>query len=245
MRALAAAVLLLATPAAADDTIVNAAQVRACLSEQTATPEDCLDVVLQPCAHHGEAGIARACYARLRYRWEAVIRESTGSLPERQPADPACVDAMMARLGTGAEVIHAVRNACRLFATVALHHNRKTAAMGGPDADLESLEACVLETAAAGHEESCIGIFAGDCNSAATSSETCLQHEIQLWLKVLRANWSKSCPECSPRQRNQEMMLRMLNAKAECQRKGTNITLCRRDAIARAAIDALLDAEAQ
>ncbi|MFK7945469.1 MAG: hypothetical protein AB8B85_21525 [Paracoccaceae bacterium] len=54
-------------------------------------------------------------------------------------------------------------------------------------ADIESLEACVLESAVNGHEADCVGLLSEDCELANTKYPTCIDYEHSIWTTMLWA----------------------------------------------------------
>lgn len=99
-------------------------------------------------------------------------------------------------------------------------------------ADIESLEACVLESAVLGHELDCIGLVSEGCLGT-QDTDVCAYREGKLWLAVLRDHqYPLPLPD-------------MLREVADCLEAGRPRGACERDTIAARAIPALMSAEAQ
>lgn len=204
--------LTLSHPTEANE-IPQREKVAQCLSQHGGDPVPCLGVILSPCAHQSEIGFGRACYAKLGRTWVKGIRSAKASDPRltalksgwpsgpwvdqiRQSSfddlEPTC-QAEVTRLAQGRELDqHEVRNACYLMEKT--HWWYRTAHT--PDdlldrraaflADVESLEACLLESGAAGHADQCIDLFSGNCDTAhAHQHAACRTFARLLWYEVL------------------------------------------------------------
>lgn len=132
--------------------------------------------------------------------------------------------------------------AATMFA-VALH---TTLAIGADlDADLDSLEACVLESGASGHEEACIGILHAPCETA-----LCFQRETALWRLVLLRNSVDESGVANRRMQDGDWVAKVRHLKQACEEAlpvdpatPASSAACDRDAHALTAIDLLLGAE--
>ncbi|MEL7470909.1 MAG: hypothetical protein AAFN27_20825 [Pseudomonadota bacterium] len=109
------------------------------------------------------------------------------------------------------------------------------------DADIESLEACVLENGATGHEQDCIGILHDAC-----AAPLCYKQEMALW-RIILLNASSSNDASS----NRKMLVgdwtnRVASLKQACLNGAASTAsnlrdaTCERDAYAQAAMEALL-----
>ena len=81
--------------------------------------------------------------------------------------------------------------ASALLATTSLAHADNRAA------DIESLEACVLETAVANHEESCIGLLSAHCVDDGGTRLACTEDEVQLWFMIWSGTFARRVPPSS------------------------------------------------
>lgn len=110
------------------------------------------------------------------------------------------------------------------------------------DADLESLEACVHESGASGHERDCIGILHEACDTA-----RCFQREMALWRIILLEASASESHASNRRMQAGDWVTRVALLKAQCAKTSSigEMTLrqaaCERDAYAQAAMHALLD----
>lgn len=110
------------------------------------------------------------------------------------------------------------------------------------DADLDSLEACVLESGASGHERACIGILHAYCETA-----LCFQREAALWRLVLLRNSVDESGAANRRMRDGDWVAQVRRLKQACEASlpddqvtPVRTAACDRDAYALAAIHLLL-----
>ncbi|MEO1492302.1 MAG: hypothetical protein AAFV19_09150 [Pseudomonadota bacterium] len=104
----------------------------------------------------------------------------------------------------------------------------------GP-ADVDSLEACVLESAVAGREQDCIGLWSDACAADGHDPDRCAHLESRLWVRVLL--------DATPEEADLPYPA-MQHAIVACERAGGPPGTCERDGAASVAIPALLAAEA-
>lgn len=111
------------------------------------------------------------------------------------------------------------------------------------EADVESLEACVLESAASGHERECIGILSEPCVTA-----RCYTREAAIWRVILVQNGEDESVARNRRMQDGDWAAQVRNLRQTCVDSLPNRTeigraACDRDAYAGAAIDLLLRAD--
>ncbi|MEM7212238.1 MAG: hypothetical protein AAF479_10155 [Pseudomonadota bacterium] len=112
---------------------------------------------------------------------------------------------------------------------------------GDVAADIESLEACVLESGASGHERDCIGILHQICETP-----RCFQLEMALWRLILLEASPSEPPATNRRMQVGDWSDRVELFKQQCSNASNLPDLilrkaaCERDAYAHAAMDALL-----
>jgi len=104
----------------------------------------------------------------------------------------------------------------------------------GTEADIERLEACVVERATERKEIYCIGMLWRDCQNRAA----CQDQELQLWAQILKRNFPcegevEYCQEWTRHQARQSRRV------IECVRDRPSVE-CWRDLMAFDAMDALL-----
>ena len=80
-----------------------------------------------------------------------------------------------------------IRSACIIIAAMTLG---TSAAQSGPDADFQadvaSMESCVLETAHVGAEDSCTGLISSGCVADGHPQGACVDHETRVWAAIAR-----------------------------------------------------------
>ena len=123
--------------------------------------------------------------------------------------------------------------ASALLATTSMAH------ADSRSADIESLEACVLETAVANHEESCIGLLSAHCVDDGGTPLACMEGEVQLWFMI----WSGTFATApTPGARGMQTLTERLNG---CTSDGVAKAQCALAATAGLAIPAFLAIEGQ
>lgn len=194
------------------------AEVQACFTENAATPDQCLPVALAPCADQDSAGLLRRCFHRLHKTWE---QETDLAENERLAASPPalqrwirlrgpvwrktvsrkCEADVIALLGDRNANPRTVETACSVYQHAAWQYRmtigqdllaREYAALR---ADVESVEACVLETAHVGEEASCTGLIASGCAEENTDAQQCLAHEALVWHSIAQTALVNDLPE--------------------------------------------------
>ena len=108
------------------------------------------------------------------------------------------------------------------------------------EADVESLEACVLESGASGHEQDCIGILSEPCVTA-----RCYIRETAIWRVILVQNGDDASAARNRRMQDGDWAAQVRNLKQACEASLATLTeigraACDRDAYAGTAIDLLL-----
>ena len=123
--------------------------------------------------------------------------------------------------------------ASALLATTSMAH------ADSRSADIESLEACVLETAVASHEESCIGLLSAHCVDDGGTRLACMEDEVQLWFMI----WSGTfATPPTPDSRGMQTLTERING---CTSDGDTKAQCALAATAGLAIPAFLAIEGQ
>ncbi len=180
---------------------VNPADVRDCFETNPEAHHHCLSVVLHPCAEADGARAGRVCLHRLQKQWDEVADDAESQVLMQASDDMQrwirlrspvwretltrnCQDVW---IDLAAPATRDVQSACELLQTASWHYRMSDGdALLNDDyaalrADVESMEACVLETAHVGEEVSCTGLIAEGCTDEETGLRACLTEETLVW----------------------------------------------------------------
>ncbi len=186
----------------------NQSEVSACLTASEGEPTTCVAEILHPCADAEGAGRLRNCFHKLGRSWlvatETAMSDLLGRASPRLQlfallhhedglgtAGPECDTAARTFLDSlGSTNRQVVNQACAVFEAATSWH-RMTAGSADSSAsflafqaDIESMESCVLETGHIGEEQSCTGLIASGCVEDGQTLPACVAHERRVWAAI-------------------------------------------------------------
>lgn len=199
--------MVVAPPARAAEAQDTSA-IASCLSENASTPIACLSDVLQPCSEHTDARQLRRCFHGLGRVWQKLADAAEHEVLAEAPPRAQLFLILLRddwRAGTGSNCpatatsalsIMGVRNpkvaaqACEVFHAATWWHELTSGSAGGGtsyqafQADVESMESCVLETGHVGQEQSCSGLIASGCLEDGGELAICAAYERRVWAAI-------------------------------------------------------------